>query len=637
MKYESSVEYQLQRRNFAYAAVIETLWLQATGRSLTPTELGMLGSSQFRLGLFKEAEVSLLAARDGGNVEAEIELQGCRLALLKFELAREDLELLIHRTEGFLHGMALRWAGVTEAILGNTSYGVGLLNQAYREFQASGNARGMQITANMLGGILTMRGDFEKAEFYIRRSLKLSDPQVERAFWVDTGVRLFMLYAYTDRPREARETIDLMKRTIVEISPQAKASGYFNIQIRLCETVLYRLQDKKGAFVKALLSLHPLLIDKRQRHIDALLWLGPLLLDSISRMGQHQVALGIIRHLLPDRSARILPLRVVEGVILLRGGGYAKAISALEQALEAAQEGGQRLDAIRCQLYLADALYKSGWAEKAIPHLNQALRSLGHVKSNFLIRDDLDAIKSVLLYGESKPETAHLLQIMRGKVPAPLGRELQLQTFGRLSLQEDGQERKWALDEQKVLLILTYLKRQPGATVEQIAKEVLTEKHLESPKAAHIYVRQALKLLRDEFGKEAILSSQERRAAPARYRLADEFVLRLDVEAAEKALDEDDLEKFFEIYQGPFAAHLDGIFVTAENEHIEGRAYQYLSNLKRVAGGLSDVYQLERWAKLLLSVAPENEDVVQLNMDVDEAIAAASAQDLPALGTPYNF
>lgn len=637
MKYESSVEYQMQQRNFAYAAVIETLRLQATGRPLTPTELGMLGSSQFRLGLFKEAEVSLLAARDGGNVEAEIELQGCRLALLKFELAREDLELLIHRTEGFLHSMALRWAGVTEAILGNTSYGVGLLNQAYREFQAAGNARGMQITANMLGGILTMRGDFEKAEFYIKRSLKLSDPQVEQAFWVDTGVRLFMLYAYTDRPREARETIDLMKRTIVEISPQAKASGYFNIQIRLCETVLYRLQDKKGAFVKALLSLHPLLLDKRQRHVDAVLWLGPLLLDSISRMGQHQVALGIIRHLLPDSSTRLIPLRVVESVIQLRSGGYKKAISLLEQALEAAQEGGQRLDAIRCQLYLADALYKSGRAEMALPYLNQALHSLGHVKSNFLIRDDLDAIKSVLLYGEAKPETARLLQIMRGKVPAPRGRELQLQTFGRLSLQEDGQERKWTLAEQKVLLILTYLKRQPGATVDQIAQEVLTEKHLEAPKAAHIYVRQALKLLRDEFGKDMILASQERKTAPARYRLADELVLRLDVEAAEDALAEDDLETFFEIYQGRFAAHLDGNFVAAVNDDLEGAAYQHLFNLKRSAASLSDLYQLERWVKLLLSVAPENEAVVQLNMDIDEAIEAASKQDLSELDTPYNF
>lgn len=44
MKYGSSVEYQMQQRNFAYAAVIETLRLQATGRPLTPTELGMLST-----------------------------------------------------------------------------------------------------------------------------------------------------------------------------------------------------------------------------------------------------------------------------------------------------------------------------------------------------------------------------------------------------------------------------------------------------------------------------------------------------------------------------------------------------------------------------------------------------------------
>lgn len=632
MKYENSIEYQLQQRGFKYAAVIDAL--QQLARPLTPEEVGMLGTCQFRLGLFEEAEANLTAAKRGGSVEAEIELQGCRLALLKFDEARDDLEALVVRTEGqgFLHSMALRWAGVTETLVGNVSYGTGLLSQAYREFQAVGNERGMQITANMLGAAQILRGDFEKAEFYIKRCLKLSTLGVEPAFWIDTGIKLFMVYAYTDRPGEAKEAIELMKQAIVNVSPQA--SSYFTTQIRLCETVLCRLQNNKWAFARSLLNLHPLLLDKQQRHVEALLWLGPLLLDSISRMGQHRAALGIIRRLLPDRNLRPITVQVVESVILLRSGGYKAAVHNLEQTLAAASEGGQRIDAIRCQLHLADALYKSGKPDEAVRHLNSALHSLSHTVTNFLIRDDLDAIKSVLLYGQSKPETAHLLQIMRGKAPAPQRHVLQLQTFGRLSLQEDGQPRRWTLADQPVLLILTYIKARPGPTVDQIAREVLTEKYLESRDAAHSYVRQTIMQLRKEFGKDCLLARQERKTAPARYFVSDELVLRLDVDAAYDALAEGDLEKFFEVYQGRFAAQVESSFAASVNDDIEGAVYQYLAALFQGAESLSDLHHLDRWVKLLLSVAPENEAAVQLSEEID---AAMYEQDVPALGTPYNF
>lgn len=635
MKYEHSVEYQLQQRGFDYPGVIETL--RQLPRPLTPEELGMLGTSQFRLGLFAEAEPNLLAAKHGGCLEAEIELQGCRMALLKFDLAREDLETLVRRTEGqgFLHSMALRWAGVTETVVGNVITGTGLLSQAYREFQAVGNARGMQITANMLGAALILRGDLEKAEYYVRRSLALSTPGTEPAIWIDTGIKLFMMCALTDRPGEAREAVELMKRASGHVSPQA--SGYFDIQIRLCETVLHRLHDNKWAFAKSLLKLHPLLLDKQQRHIEALLWLGPLLLDSISRVGQHRVALGIIRRLLPDRSLRPVVIQVVESVIQLRNGGYKAAVHNLQETLAAASANGQRIDAIRCQLYLADALYKSGKPDEAVEHLNAALHSLAHISPNFLIRDDLDAIKSVLLYGQSKGDTARLLQIVRGSAPAPERHVLQLQTFGRLTLEEDGQPRCWTLADQPVLLILTFLKARPGSTVDQIAREVLSEKYLESREAAHSYVRQAIMQLRQRFGKECLLARQERKAAPARYYVNDELVLRLDVDAAYDALAEGDLAGLFEVYQGRFAAALDSAYAASVNDDIEGAVYQYLAARFAGAEGLSELHDLDRWVRLLLSVAPEHDAAVQLGEDIDAAIQAASGQDLPALDTPYNF
>ncbi|MEF2278353.1 hypothetical protein V3W47_08565 [Deinococcus sp. YIM 134068] len=620
MRFEQSLEHQLELLDFDYGKVIQQIKARELKGPLTVEEVGLMGISQFRLGLFREAKQSLGYAADHGNTECAIELCGCRFALFEFTEALETLHLLRSDCHGFLHGMVLRWTAILECFMGNATYGVGLLTRAYREFQAVGNKRGMQIAANMLGATLLLSGDYQKAEYYIKHSFDLSDPSKEQALWVDTSLKLFMVYAYTDRVAEAGRTLHEMRRYVAHVSN--RASSYFGLTLKLCETVMSRLTGNRLTFATNLVKLQMILSDKSQRHVEGLVWVGPLLLDSISKMGQHGIAHKLIDKMLPDPSLRPTSVRIIEAVIWLRKGGYIAAINKLEQTLEAAREGGQRLEVIRCHLYLADAFYKAGAPALAVPHLAEGLSALIRWGGNFIVYDDLDTMKSVLLYGQSQPETAELLRVIRGKAPAPpQDQALYLRTLGRMEIKGKGQAMKWRLDEREVLLILAYLTLRPNETIEQIAESALSEKWLESPETAKVYVRQVIMLLRQQFGKDQLLASQERKNTPARYRLSDNLNLKLDVDAAYEALARGDLEGMFELYQGPFAARSDSAFAREVNDKLEGAVYQALLSAANAAQDAEAFATVGRWVRQMISLVPENPEVAELARRLDKQLA----------------
>lgn len=622
MLYADSLEYQLERRNFDYDSIISA-WGAVPLERLTAEQAGMLGISLFRLGLFADGERALRYAAANGSVESAIELTGCLLANFKLEEARSNGERLFVEAQGFLHSMAARWLGIVEMIAGNVKYGAGLLKQSYREFQSVGNRRGMQIAANMLGGTLIMRVEYAQAERFLKRSLELSNPDHEPAFGIDTGIKLFMLYAYTDRPKEAQATLDNMRELQKRVS--TKAGKYFEFQIKLCDLVYSRLLKNNLKFVTKSLSLIPYLRDKHSRHIEGMLWLGPLLIDSFSRMtGQHRMALELIAANVPD-GFRFIPLQVIEAVIWSRMDGELRAVDSLRLTLDAAIQGGHRFDALRCRLHLANCLYLVGRPAEAIPILVVALREIKTVGRNFLIDDDLKSITSVLVYASADPEVSLLLREINARSFAPDKSAVEVKTFGLIEFKTPVKA-NWKLDESNVLLILTYMAIRPDRTIDQIARAVLTEKYRESSEAAYTYVRQCILRLKDQFGEDAIVMTQEKRAGPGRYGLNDRFAFKTDFEQAYDALADGDLETLVRLYQGRFAAQSDCEFVQEINQEIEGAFYQNLLEQLNGTHDAEELRQLQRYARHLISVAPENFDATDLHDEIGERIAESSPQ-----------
>lgn len=622
MLYVESLEYQLEQRNFDYDSFI-TAWGGEPVERLSADQAGLLGISYFRLGLFSEGERALRYAAANGSAESAVELTGCLMANFKFDEARSNAELQFEQAKGFLHGMAARWLGVLETLSGNVKYGAGLLKQSYRDFQGVGNKRGMQIAANMLGASLILRAEYAQAERYLKRSLELSNPDQEHAIWIDTGIKLFMLYAYTDRAREAKDTLDKMREYLHCVSP--RASKYFDFQIKLCDLVYSRLLRNNVKFITKSLTLASHLKDKNSRHIEGMVWLGPLLIDSFSRMtNQHRMALELIAANVPD-GIRFIPVQVIEAVIWSRMQGELRAVDSLKLTLDAAIQGGHRFDAVRCRLHLAGCLYLVGRPNEAIPILKTALKEITLIGRNFLIDDDLRSISPVLMYAKADAEVRELLREIDGKSFAPHNNPVEVKTFGLIEFSTPVKA-NWKLDEVNVLLILTYMAIRPDRTIDQIARAVLTEKYLESPESAYTYVRQCILRLKEHFGEDAIVMTQERRAGPGRYGLNDRFAFKTDFEQAYDALADGDLETLTKLYQGRFVAQSDCEFVQEINQEIEGAFYQSLLEQLNATQDIEGLQQLQRYARHLISVAPENFDAADLHDEISERINGPAAR-----------
>ena len=632
MRYEDSLEYQLELRKFDYADVVDKL--QHLGRELTSGEWGLLGISMFREGEFTKSIPVLERAAALGEIEAEIELQGARILSMQFDSALEELDRLIETTSGFAQVLALRWAGVGAGFTGSVVYGTGLLNQAYQLSQSLGCERGNQIVGVMLALGYMLQGKYDKAIVHLERAIKYFSPGVESGYYIYCCSKLFLAYGYANKIKEARDVIKLMHNEV------GHTRKFYKVQIHMCEALLQRFKNDNWRFRQSLLKLAPLLAGKREHHIDALLWLGPPILDAVSGLGQHRTVLSLIHRMLPDRNSRPISLRVLEAVVLLRSGGYRMAVQYLEQTLMEVKESGLRFEAIRCELYLADALYKSGLPEKALGHLNEALRALGKTTLNWVLKDDLKALTSVLLYGESRAETAELLQTVRDQEVVPVQQGLWLRTFGALELIDNGRTYHWALNEQHVLLILCYLAMRPDHTVDQIAQDVLTEKFSVAPAAARSYVRQVILLLRAALGEDVILTIQPSVTRPARYRIGDGFTLNIDVQSAYDALADGDITGVFQFYQWRFANQSDSNFTREINSEMEGQLYHSLVKAFKTATTITELYQVEAWARTLLSLAPENDEVIGLIDQLDLALEVANSSVMTLAegwGTSFNF
>lgn len=621
MSYQGSLEHELELGGFDYPTTVRELLAEAETKPLTPREHALVGMSYFRMSAFAEAEHHLTRAVDADGpeaAEAAVELAGAYLGILRPDLAAAVLEKMPPTTSTWVLNMLTRRRGLISTLTGDVAHGAALMEQAWRGFIADDTPRGTGITGHLLGGLLTMRGEYRRSQRYFDRAVEYARQTDQWLLLVDALAKQFIMFTYANNLAQAEHTLRELRA--IKGTDKAELPPYFRSTMLMCEIVAARARGSKVAFRLKLLQLKQEWQNKP--HPELLLWLGPLILDSVSQAGRHDQAFKMLEQSAPKSDERPLTLRLMEAVVLSRIGGNHRAVELLMDVVDAAEESGQRLDLARAQLHLAHALFKSNQHLRVVTPLTEGIRGMVALGHNFLFRDDLASMRDLLRWAKEQQETRIYVQTLEMEAAEGQQHDLVIQSLGGMSGIWHGEALDFRLDEQEILLMLAYLYKFENCTYTDIARDVFSEK---SQSAGQNYGRQAVHLLRQVLGNDAILTIQERPNRPARVRLEGPKVL-FDLDDLFAAIEDKDLARVFELYRGRFAARSYGVWVEATVDKIEASLLHAFRKLLASAQP-SELPNLHGYAQQFQSVAADNYEVRGLVEQVQQRLQGLDTLD----------
>ncbi|WP_135230735.1 hypothetical protein [Deinococcus fonticola] len=611
MTYSDSLEYYLESRGFRYSELKDELLAYEQARPLTQRENALLGMIYFRTSYFREAQHYLSTAvilEGPDKTEAAIELAGAFLGEVRLSAAEQVIDELPSNLTSWEKNMLLRRRGLVATLQGDTAQAIGLLEQAWRGFVADNTPRGKGISGHILGGLLTLRGEYAKAQRYFSQTIEYARISGQPLLLIDALAKQFISYIYADDLSAAQGVLDEMKATTGALPT------YFHTTIVMCEVVFARAKNRQIGYRAKLLQLGTLY--KEMPHPEIMLWLAPIVLDSVSLAGGNEVALKMLNKSLPDRTNAPITVQITEAVILTRMGGHRRAAERLAEISEQADESGQRLDKARANLYLANALFKSEQHLKVPAPLIEGIREIVALGSNFLIRDDLNCMKDLLKWARIQESTRPFVQLLEAGRQRH-GDGLTLTTLGKMRGLLDGQSLHFRLDESEILLILTYIYMRPNSTYEQIAEAIFPDK---SSLTGRSYARQSVMLLRQELGEQKLVTMQPSKNKPARVRL-EGLDVNLDLEVLFQAIEAEDFDAVFAVYHGRFAPQNNSSFVTEIVTQIESSLCHAFDRQIEKTTSQSGLAKLLKYATQFRDVAIDNPNVRNLYDKIHRAMS----------------
>ena len=565
MSYAGSLEEKLEARGFDYPAIIRFLSAEALADGLSPVEQALLGMSYLRTARLSEAEVHLqkalvgLPPGDNAFTEVLLELAGVRLAALQPQQAEALLAQIALTTSPWLNNMLLRRRANLCIVRGDILKACTLYDQAWQGFIAANLPRGNALTGFYLGAVLTYRGEFERAEKLLEYTIKASVVVSQPALLFDALSKKIMLLILQDKLLDAQEYLEEMKNLKSLHDPSFPL--FMSAVVLMNEIVLAKAKGQHTRFLMKITQLGTVI--KERPHPEMIYWLGPIVLDSLSKLGRHDQARQLLKQSLPKEVLPPVNVRLVEAIIFIRTGQARHAAQLLSDIVEEARDSGLRLDYIRAQLHLANALFKSKQHLKITEPLIEGLKGLVSLRKNFLIRDDLISLKSLLKWGRHQDEIRLYIDLLDSSNDEE--NHLVIQAFGGLKALLNGQPLNFRLDEQEILLLLAYIYKHPNCTYAELASEVLSEK---APHTGTSYARQAVMLLRQQLGEDRLITLRDKPNHPARLRL-ENLKVTFDVDSLFESLEHRDIERLAMIYQGRLAPRSTSLYAEKINRLVE--------------------------------------------------------------------
>lgn len=544
--------------------------------SLTADELCGQGIVLFRMAQFGAAESTLRKAAELGSELAAIELCACWLAVYKFSEAIEGIETLQGNVSPEHEPLLRMRQGVILGYTGQLIAGLEHIHASYELYKAYHNRRGMEESSSYLGAFYTLKGDFEKARYYIDNSLRLGQTKNDVYLTLDTKTRLVILLSYINDFDEAVKAVDSAS---ADFAHMPRTSGvFYYYQDGLRKTALGFMIDQKLQFLSNIFGFKEVVEDRSYDNLEAVFWLAPMLIDAFIKTGNNNFALLMMNTSLPDEDFRPAGCRAFEAIIYQKMGDYDKSISILRESLQKADTGGYFFDKLRCQMYLADTLYKAGYARESLTLLESALLTISKAPMNYLVKNDIENISGLLNFAKSQPHISSLVKKIEDRNGDQHRSSLRIKGIGEPLVVFGDIRVNWKLDAVATALILLYLKLHPHSTIKDIAKSVLTEKFQESEKKAEAYVRQVIFQIRSEFGEDAILTSRaSNKTLPAKLRLGDSFKVFSDYEYIIQEIDHKNLEGVFSVYNAQFANDYVSVFTDTERERLQELIFELIT------------------------------------------------------------
>lgn len=339
---------------------------------------------------------------------------------------------------------------------------------------------------------------------------------------------------------------------------------------------------------------------------------------------------------------------------LLLEGEVEGAVHLLRSTVESMQVGERILELPAAAVYLAEAEWRAGDEDAAIAAADQALAAAQAQRSNHLLLQALADFPSVAsLRIEAEPEVdsewhrlGRALVAQGVSLTASVGRLLELEEFGQIRLQIDGEELRPKIS--KSYELLAYLAgRRPQSVERAELFDVLFEGRADDSTRA--YLRQAVRWLR-----EALPSEDAFVVTPLRIHLTEQVALttdsaRFEAQLAEAARLQGEerlratLEALAIFEKGDYLPGLTSTWVEERRRELVERAFdarqeaaQLAFDLGRVreAGALNaevlgaDVYREGAWRlgmRIANALGDEN-GVIRSYRGCEQALANVGAQ-----------
>lgn len=630
-------EQYFEHLNYDYDQVLTHLRALQSERTLNADELCAQGLILYRMAQFSAAERTLTAAANQGSELAVIELSAVQLALYKFADALETIEAARQTVSPRWASQAQMRHGIIQAFTGHLTQGLTLVEGAYQEFVVSRNRRGIEEAASYLGCLHVLAGDTERAQHYLQASLKAGESQGDLYLRLDTLTRLLVRCVMANDHQGAVAAVDTARIDFARLPRSVGVFYYYQAGLR--ETALGFMRGENLQFLTNIFGFKEVVEDRSYDNLEAVFWFGAMLMDAFIKTGDNYLALDMVNMAFPDETYRTPGNRAFEAVIAQKMGDYARAQELLEANLQRALQGGYWLDRIRCELYLADNMYKTGRPGEAIELLWGTLQLISAKPVNFIIRNDLANVAGLIAFAKSLEQFAELITAIEQGGPESEHNMIRIKGVGRPLIIFGDIQINWKLDAVSTSLVLLYIRLHPNSTIQQIAENVLTEKFVESKAKAETYVRQIIHQIRKQFGDEAILVDRPKnKTLPGRFKVGDNLMIASDYDFIFNHIVQNDVEAVLSVYNAPFAVDHPSTFTDLERGRMQDAIYGLICDHVEAALASSLLAEREarmpshllrpetelmnatRWLQMYLAVHPSDERASDLLRDLRQGI-----------------
>ena len=576
-----------------------------------------VGVSYVRLGLLDEAEPWLLRAYAHGDLEGTVEYANLLRATGRLSEALELFEQVQPQLDGELLMRCLRWCGVCEFLSGRWSGGISKCERSWLGYLALGEEESAAKVAQNLATLYKSLGNYKKSEHYLKQCLKSRSTDID--FRLLVLKTLVDLYVEIGNLQEASR-FDVQADTYLESCSRNTRVHFLTSRLTLRELV-----GGEETSRKQLDEVYEYAAQNSQ--YDLLVWSSMKLIDYLSQRGDFAQALKVVYNVGSLTPELPVEIALAKALIHRRQGDLTTSIAELERIREIFGALDPNKNSITALLHLGFAYYMQQDFERSLAALKEALEGFLRLDSHTAFKPVLEEMSELLHYASLEPSLAPYLEPVMdnmadllGGARAGAGEQIRLQvyTLGQAQVAIDGAPVTLSLRGSAPLLVVLALR--PNRTRAELQHDLYPDKE---PEAASAYVRQSIRELREQLGRDVIV--HEGPHNHPRYRLGDSVRLDLDLQRFTDAVERGEVARALALYRGEFLPGFE------ESEWVRTRREEArLALAFELRTQISRYMEEREWRRVILlanqhlRIDPYDQEVHELRVEAARRVGGAA-------------